>query len=696
MSDPRLRLSSFAVVLPLGGDRAFVGHAVRGGPLVCDGAVGAVVQALATATSTSELESVLADDERFSESPGALVAIVEQLRDRGIVTSSTHEEEVLETRRFVEATHLGPGTGAIRARMRAEFAPAEHWQGAPPQRAQRAVVLGWCTAEALGPALRQEARARGVSLEVVTGFESDSQLARDHDADFTLLVLGNFRLLAPLFGCGPAEAAARALETAISECGHLVREAARHTRGVLLVSGCVSPQAEPLGLAAALCDDSASDRIVALNRGIRRAVAGVPGAVYVDLERLFGNEGKASLLDDLVAPWAHAGVAGGASNPRYHQLVARACFDALDARAGTRHIRLVAVDLDGVLWPGEIAEPEFSFQDPSRVQSLLYGTHGGIHEALRALGARGILLAVVSKNVRASVLEKWNAATIGELGPNLLCPGDFAALKLDWTEKSQALAQLSAELGVSPAAMAFLDDSPLERAEVSHALPAVWVLDVPLEQLRETLLTSPRFESLEQSPEARARTETTQARLLRDRALDRADDRAGFLAGLGVVCTLRTAHDARALDRAAELVARTNQFRTTAERPSRREVEAFAQDPSASVITLEVSDRFGSYGVTGVALTRAGELRLLTLSCRVIGADVHHVLFRAALEACRARAPGADVLVCFSDTPDNAPTKRLFEAAELVEHPNGRVLPASAALPPFPGHCQVASEPSQR
>ena len=675
------------MVLPLGGDRAFVGHAIHGRPLVCDGAVGRLLQALTEPQTLLELERTLERDELFADSPGSVVAITADLRARGILITSDPEQEIERARQWVVETHDSGSDGLVREQMRAEAAPAERWAERPPDERRRAVVLGWCTAEALAPALSEEARSRGVALEVFTGFENDPELARRHDADLTVLALGNFRLLAPLYASDSADAVAHAL----ADCERLIRAAAENTRGTLLVQGCVAPQVEPLGLLGALAESSAFDRICELNRGIRQLVRALPSALYLDVERLFSRSGKSHLLDDLVAPWAHAGAAGGASNRDFYRILARACLDAFDAARGAGQIRCVALDLDGVLWPGEIADPEFSFDDEARATSLLYGVHGGIHEALRALRSRGLLLAIVSKNARASVLEKWNTATSLALGsPSpFLYPDDFVALKIGWGNKSLAIGELSRELGIALSAIAFLDDSPLERAEVRHAAPEVWVLDVPVDSMRETLLTSPRLELLERSTEARNRAEATRARVLRDQASDIAKDRAAFLDSLDVRCVLRDQHEPHELDRAAELIVRTNQFRTTAERISRRDLELLARDPNGSLTTMAVSDRFGSYGVVGVALTQGRELRLLVLSCRVIGADVHQVLFRAALEKCRASAVGVGVLVRFSDTPHNAPARRLFDEAQWVRHAAGHELPASAALPRAATHCQV-------
>ncbi len=207
--------------------------------------------------------------------------------------------------------------------------------------------------------------------------------------------------------------------------------------------------------------------------------------------------------------------------------------------------------------------------------------------------------------------------------------------------------------------------------------------------MRETLLTSPRFEAFAASSAAKTRAATTRARVLRDGELARAADRARFLRELNVRCTLGAAREPRELDRVCELIFRTNQFRTTSERVSRRELDALANAPGASILTLAVSDRFANYGLAGAALIEASELRLLTLSCRVIGAEVHAVLFRAALELCRAAASGGSVLVRWEQTPHNAPAKRLFDAPSWQKHDRGYELLPSEPLPLDPPHCAV-------
>lgn len=697
------RLARFVVALPLGAGRYFVGDAIRGRRTLYDGAHGRLLRELGEPADLDELVDALADDELFALDPARLPVVLRELCEQGVVVEdTTPDEEVAAARAYVEGTFLGRPAETMRAKMRERFAPVRRTTGGivePRSTAHaKAVVLGWCTAEALAPAIADEARLRGVSMDVLTGFEDDVAVFDGTAPDLVLLQPGHARLLGDLLGIGGAVSASER----IAQASSLVTGAVRAVRermgdGVLVVQGLASPQSAPLGFADALDEPSFSDRIFEVNRALRRAVRASARSVYLDVDMSFGSAGKERMLDDLLVPYSHAGVLDSQTNHEAHSRLARRVLDAWEATRGESAIRCVAVDLDGVLWPGEVADPAFSFDDEERVSALVYGVHGGVHEALRALAARGIVLAAVSKNTPDGVLAKWKAASmrLGE-GPrsHLLGPDDFAVLEIGWGEKSAALGRIASTLGMAPHAIAFIDDSPIERAEVAHALPDVMVLDVPHEELRATLLFSPCFDVPARTDEARHRSVTTRARVERDRASAAAPDRAAFLRDLRVRCVVRavrSADDASLIERIWELASRTNQLRTTTERPSRDDVCRWLTAGN-EILVMSVEDRFASYGVVGVAFVRAGEVGLFALSCRVIGDEVHDVLFRAALGAARTRSPCAPTRALFERTAHNLPALRLFEGRLFREIPGGYELPTDAPLPPLPPHCQVSGD----
>jgi FkbH-like protein len=80
------------------------------------------------------------------------------------------------------------------------------------------------------------------------------------------------------------------------------------------------------------------------------------------------------------------------------------------------------------------------------------------------------------------------------------------------------------------------------------------------------------------------------------------------------------------LDRAAQLVQKTNQFNLTLRRHPHGEIERLMDDPTAICRTLELEDRFASHGLIGLAIALPAEddpatalIDTLLLSCRVIG-----------------------------------------------------------------------------
>ena len=96
---------------------------------------------------------------------------------------------------------------------------------------------------------------------------------------------------------------------------------------------------------------------------------------------------------------------------------------------------------------------------------------------LAALGRRGVILAVASKNdLEAAAREPFER----NLDMRLRLE-DFAVFVADWRPKSEQVAEIAQTLGIGLDAILFADDNPAECAEVAAALPEVDTvcLDVP-------------------------------------------------------------------------------------------------------------------------------------------------------------------------------------------------------------------------
>jgi FkbH-like protein len=149
----------------------------------------------------------------------------------------------------------------------------------------------------------------------------------------------------------------------------------------------------------------------------------------------------------------------------------------------------------------------------------------------------------------------------------------------------------------------------------------------------------------------------------------------GHLRALGLVVDVRRIGDGD-VPRAAQLTQKTNQFNLTTVRRSEADLEAMRRDPAWRLYALDVTDRFGDYGTTGLVFARrvdgaTWELETVLLSCRVLGRGVESALLRvvtadlieagarrltARMIPTKKNAPVRDFLPRHGFVPASAPT----------------------------------------
>lgn len=618
----------------------------------------------------------------------------------------------------------GAPDGGVRATalgaMEDTFAPVVPTSlgSVPPPTSQRVsfLLLGWCFTQSVGPVLQELAAQRGMDAQVHAGFHADLHLVDTLKPDVTVLQLSHRMVLAPLLD-GYAQATPEQRQQRIRQACALVTRSvqdalARVGPSLLLVQGVALPQTSPLGLREHRDPPGVFAALHAVNTAAAEATAVAPNALFVDEDVLLSSVGKRHVLDDLVSTFSHHGALGfdpvhPSSDGRaasfdladrllLHRTLAQAYLDHFVAWQGKDAIRVIAVDLDNTLWPGNIGDEGFTFDSDDLSVDLMYGRHGGIHEALRILKDRGILLAVVSRNSEEQVLSRWTVdkvplayeATAADTR-HYLRPDDFVRLKINWGHKSASLAELMTELGVTARQVCFVDDNPVERAEVAHAHPEMMILGEDLNHVRRVLLTDPRFDSPSRTEEAAARTHTTRARLQREDAAANASDHGAFLRSLQVTVTVRRETTPERLARMAELLARTNQFNTTHLRLSDADLREAMAHPQADVLSMDVADRFASYGLVGVAVVVGTRVEVFAMSCRVLGLEAERALLEACIHAARNR--GAELEVPFVDKGGrNLPATRLFELPGCTRRDDGTgVFSLVDTRPALPDHLTV-------
>ncbi|HEY5989084.1 MAG TPA: HAD-IIIC family phosphatase, partial [Streptosporangiaceae bacterium] len=236
-------------------------------------------------------------------------------------------------------------------------------------------------------------------------------------------------------------------------------------------------------------------------------------------------------------------------------------------------VKCVVWDIDNTLLTGVYLE---SGEDLPGADPVMAGV-------LAELGRRGILQAVASKNPPAAAAHA--ARVTG---------GDFAAVECGWGAKSAALTRIADSLAIGADTLAFVDDDPYERAEVSTALPQVRVL-AP-EEAAEAVRW-PEFNPPVLTEEGRRRGELYAARrrrLAAERGFGGSRDE--FLRSVGTRVTIAAATAADAA-RLHELAARTRQFNSAARVVDEAAFAAMIADDE--VVTVRLRDTFSDDGIVG-------------------------------------------------------------------------------------------------
>jgi FkbH-like protein len=298
---------------------------------------------------------------------------------------------------------------------------------------------------------------------------------------------------------------------------------------------------------------------------------------------------------------------------------------------GQGAIKVVVWDLDNTLWDGTLLEG-----DEVRLRPV-------VAAALATLDARGILLSIASKNDRDLAADRLRELGILDY---------FIYPQIGWSAKSAAVEAIARSINVGLDAVAFVDDDPFERGEVSHALPQVMVLDAGE---AGALVERPEFMPRFITDESALRRRMYQADIERNRAEESFQGpQEEFLATLGMKFSIHPAREAD-LRRAEELTVRTNQLNTSGQTFSYEELDLLRRSAGHLLLVAGLADRYGTYGKIGLALIvkepEAWTLELLLMSCRVISRGVGSILIGHILHL--AKAAGVRLRAKFKSTSRN-------------------------------------------
>jgi FkbH-like protein len=320
--------------------------------------------------------------------------------------------------------------------------------------------------------------------------------------------------------------------------------------------------------------------------------------------------------------------------------------------------KVIALDCDNTLWKGICGEdgPQGITLDPAR---------RALQEFMKEQQHSGMLLTMASKNNELDVLETFSRHPEMPLELH-----HFVAWKLNWDAKSANLRALANELSLGLDSFVLVDDNAKECAEVAESIPEVVALALPAEtgEIPHFLDHIWAFDHVLVTEEDRNRSAHYKTALEFGRELKQASNLESFMGTLELRVQIKPCTPGD-LTRVAQLTERTNQFNFTTIRRTAAEIGGLLAGGKLECLTVDVSDRFGDYGLTGVVLFRPVswqakapaplEIDTLLLSCRVLGRGVEHrVLAHLAQEALRS---GLSTLTATLQlTAKNEPARRFL------------------------------------
>jgi FkbH-like protein len=336
--------------------------------------------------------------------------------------------------------------------------------------------------------------------------------------------------------------------------------------------------------------------------------------------------------------------------------------------------KCIVVDLDNTLWGGVLGEDG---PDGIRMGDTPEGRpFRRFQQALKALNRRGLLLAISSKNNIGDV------KAVLQVHPDMvLRESDFAAMQINWEDKATNLACIARELNIGLQHLVFLDDNPAERAWVRERHPEVLVPEMPQEQARyvETLCHC-ETDALAVTEEDLQRPRMYREERQRREFQAEAPSFEHFLNSLGLEVNIEPVRPAL-LERAAQLCQRTNQFNLTTCRHNAEMLTQLSASRVSAVLLMQVHDRFGDYGWSGLAIVNIENTTALIdtflLSCRVMGKNAEFALFAAVVKWARNNSC-THIKGFYLPTSKNPPCKDFLERCGLKAAASQVVEPGQA------------------
>ena len=274
-----------------------------------------------------------------------------------------------------------------------------------------------------------------------------------------------------------------------------------------------------------------------------------------------------------------------------------------------QRIKCAIFDLDNTIWSGILRE-----DGPQGVH-----VRTNYLSIMKHLSTRGILIGICSKNDDVEIKHL----------PSLLSNELYEKLSvkyLNWEPKSLNLKKIADQLNIGLDSIAFFDDNPFERSEVTSGVPDVLVLSdkdilnclnmIEFQPYggKVSKLSSERVKQYAQQ-EVRRKEEEKYKNISYDK----------FLESCNLKIEIRKPVDGE-ISRVSELIQRSNQLNATLNRSIESDIINYNKSSNYQIFIANLQDRFGDYGLIGCIIIKklidAWEIIEFSFSCRAMSKGV--------------------------------------------------------------------------
>lgn len=312
-------------------------------------------------------------------------------------------------------------------------------------------------------------------------------------------------------------------------------------------------------------------------------------------------------------------------------------------------------DLDDTFWAGIVGEVGVDAISWSLDQNS--HAHALYQQMLSSLAEAGVLVGVASKNDPDVVQQ---ALARGDL----ICSKErLFPLEVHWQAKSESVDRILRAWNIAADSVVFVDNSPMELAEVQAAFPSMECHLFPGQDEQAVYRLIERLRDLfgkdRVSEEDTIRQQSLRgAASMRHEAHATGHSQDDFLRAADAEVSVSFQKDPTDR-RALELINKTNQFNLNGRRFDEGAWLAYLRDPETVLMTVSYKDKYGPLGKIAVLAGRLqGRVFIIdtwVLSCRAFSRRIEH----RCLETLFDRFDLDEVCFAFEATSKNGPLRQI-------------------------------------